>query len=133
MQLTRILPPELPVRILQRFAGMIAIPILLALVILSVFAWQGGKLAALWLPIAGAAITLALMSATFVVLRRAVRWMDWVVDLAIEWVRQLIQRIKTGMSNFIEAVDHWRRFAQQFATAVSKLARAVMHVLGLKD
>ena len=140
MQLTKIFPPHLPVWILQRLAILFIAPVTLALIFLSIFAWQGGQTAPLWWSLLIIVALVALVGAMWVFVPRLVRQLDKAIDFGMEWldhrvrsVKRFIRRTIENLTDLTEEVEGLTRTLREIGSAVAQLFHAAIEKLHRRD
>lgn len=136
MQLTKIFPPHLPVWILQRLAILFIAPVTLALIFLSILAWQGGQRAPLWGSLLIIVALVALAGAMWVFVPRLVRQLDKAIDFGMEWldqrvrsVKRFIRRTMENLTDLIEEAEALIRTLREIGSAVAQLYHAAIEKL----
>ncbi|MCK1562769.1 hypothetical protein IVB08_01920 [Bradyrhizobium sp. 173] len=136
MQLTKIFPPHLPVWILQRLAILFIAPVTLALIFLSILAWQGGQRAPLWWSLLIIVALVALAGAMWVFVPRLVRQLDKAIDFGMEWldqrvrsVKRFIRRTMENLTDLIEEAEALTRTLREIGSAVAQLYHAAIEKL----
>jgi hypothetical protein len=140
MQLTKIFPPDLPVWVLQRLAILFIAPVTLALIFLSIFAWQGGQGAPVWWSLLIIVALVALFGAMWVFVTRLVRQLHKAIGFGMEWlddrvrsVKRFIRRTMENLTDLMEEVEGFARTLQEIRSAVAQLYHAAIEKLHRRD